>query len=170
MANSGEIVVFRYDIDRRYTFVNRMVLELWNLTESVVLGKRMDDLFTAFEPEQFIRAFENQESGVLESETKIEGAHYYFRCFFTPLFDEHGNFKGMLEQRTNITEQREAEKLLRASENKYRYLANSGEAYITVFGVDKRCTYVNELICTYTGYSEKELLGQYVDIFMDENA
>ena len=170
LSNLGEIHILKYNKDRAYTYANSLVLDFWSKTENDVYGKSLQEVFELKETETFINAFQLQQSVTLECAFQCKGQNYYFRCYLTPLFDEKHQFNGMLEQRINITEQREAELKLKESESRYRDLANSGETYIAVFGTDKCCTYVNQQICGYLGRSEEELLGEYVDNFLPLNA
>ena len=59
----------------------------------------------------------------------------------------------------DITDRKKAEEALRESEQKYRTLANHGQALIWTSGTDKFCNYFNDIWLEFTGRSLEQELG-----------
>jgi PAS domain S-box-containing protein len=59
---------------------------------------------------------------------------------------------------TDITLRRQMEKALVESESKYRSLVESGGASIAIVDIEGKFTFVNDTLCTMTGYSREEIL------------
>jgi len=74
--------------------------------------------------------------------------------------DETGNVTGMWGIVSNITERKQAEEALRASQERYRYLVR--HAPTGIYEVDltaRKFLSVNDAMCEYTGYTREEFLS-----------
>jgi len=59
----------------------------------------------------------------------------------------------------DITVQKESEELVRESEERYRTLADAGQALIWTTGTDKKCDYFNQPWLSFTGRTAEQELG-----------
>ena len=84
---------------------------------------------------------------------------------FNPVFSDD-NFIGILTHSIDVNEQLESQRKLEKREEKYRLLANSGEALIAVFDSNYCCTFINEPFVNFSGITEERALGKAVDRFM----
>ena len=76
-----------------------------------------------------------------------------------PIFDDEGRPIGAIESLRDITPQRTAENMLRASEEKYRNLLESiDEGYFEI-DLSGNFTLINDTVCKVFKYSRDELLG-----------
>ncbi|MBK7014791.1 MAG: PAS domain S-box protein [Sulfuritalea sp.] len=73
--------------------------------------------------------------------------------------DDEGNPVAMVGIGTDVTERKQAEDVLRESEQHYRTLANGGAALIWTAGPDKLCDYFNEPWLRFTGRRLEQELG-----------
>ncbi len=62
---------------------------------------------------------------------------------------------------------RQAEESLRESQGRYRAIIETTQEGIWTFDADRKITYVNERLASMLGYSRDELVGQFVDRFID---
>ncbi|KAA3659204.1 MAG: PAS domain S-box protein [Chloroflexi bacterium] len=79
--------------------------------------------------------------------------------------DEDGHFRTTLH---DITEQKQAEKALSASEQKYRHLVEALQEGIWVIDKDARTTFVNQSMADMLGYTIDEMQGRHLFSFMDK--
>jgi PAS domain S-box-containing protein len=85
----------------------------------------------------------------------------------SPLYDSKGDIVGAIESIRDITERKEAEKMLQESEEKYRSLASSIDL---MYLVDKDCRYLfmNEGLLSRLGISLGDVEGKSYDDFHSE--
>ena len=85
----------------------------------------------------------------------------------SPLYDSKGDIVGAIESIRDITERKEAEKMLQESEEKYRSLASSIDL---MYLVDKDCRYLfmNEGLLSRFGISLGDMEGKSYDDFHSE--
>ena len=86
--------------------------------------------------------------------------HYYEVTGHNMLDDPH--VAGIVANYRDITERKQAEDALRASERKFRALAENIPSVVYLYKNDNRCTmiYLNDSIEELTGYSKKEFLEE----------
>ena len=75
------------------------------------------------------------------------------------LQDTDGAIVGTLGAAEDITAQKRTAAKLQESELQYRTLANSGQALIWTAGLDKKCTYFNQIWLAFTGRALEQELG-----------
>ncbi len=88
----------------------------------------------------------------------------------SPLYNSKGDIVGAIESIRDITERKEAEKMLQESEEKYRSLASSIDL---MYLVDKDCKYLfmNEGLLSRFGISLRDVEGKsYEDFHAEEDA
>ena len=75
-----------------------------------------------------------------------------------PIFDEKGELTGIVHLMTDITERKQAEELLRESEERFKVLHNASFGGIAIHdnGIILEC---NQGLSEMTGYSQDELIG-----------
>jgi two-component system, cell cycle sensor histidine kinase and response regulator CckA len=85
-----------------------------------------------------------------------------------PMYDENGNVTGDMGLMEDITERRRAEEALRASEQRFRSLAEESSDWIWEMDAAGRFTYCNPRAGEITGYRPEEMLGKTADFVMSE--
>lgn len=91
------------------------------------------------------------------------GKKYWLRIQSQPRFDEAGNLKYFFAIETDITKEKEAEKVLKTSEERYRYLFDHNPASIIIWDMETlQILETNETAVALYGYSRKEFLGKTV--------
>ncbi|MDD1716493.1 MAG: PAS domain S-box protein, partial [Methanolinea sp.] len=77
----------------------------------------------------------------------------------TPICEEDGTFSGYCGVDEDITEQRRADETLRASEERFRGMAERSSDLILILDREMNPTYVSPSIRTILGYEPEEVLG-----------
>lgn len=108
--------------------------------------KRKGDLLCA---ESFIPSLKNG-----------QGAHLW--GIVAPFYDQHGRRCGAIECVRDVSEEKQMEITLRASEQKYRELVMLANSIILRWSRNGQITFLNEYGQNYFGYSEAEIIGRHV--------
>ena len=87
------------------------------------------------------------------------------------VFDKKKNLKAIEGFIIDITDRKSTEDALRDSEKKYRHIYKNAPAGIFEIDFEKlKLINVNEVMCTYSGYTEKELLSMNpMDLFTEDS-
>ena len=129
---------FAYILDRkgRFAFVNQALLDLWGLTLKEAVGKNFfelkypEELATRLQ-QQIEKVFTTKEGLTDETEyTSQTGAGGYYEYIFRPVFDREGNVELVAGSTRDITDRKRVEAELRASQERYRTLAESLESQV----------------------------------------
>ncbi len=94
---------------------------------------------------------------VLDTKGEITGWAQHFS--YPLLNSETGQLIGVIEYIRNITDRKQAEDALKASEERYRTIIETIEDGYYEVDLTGNFTYLNEAMAQLTGYSTKELLG-----------
>lgn len=87
------------------------------------------------------------------------------------IYGDDGKPKGFRGIVRDITERKNAEQALSESEEKYRHLFNYAPSGLYEIDFTKgKLVSVNDVVCEYTGYSERELLSMSVYDFLTEES
>ncbi|PKL37610.1 MAG: hypothetical protein CVV44_14785 [Spirochaetae bacterium HGW-Spirochaetae-1] len=89
-----------------------------------------------------------------------QGAHLWGVA--APLYDHNGRQCGAIETVRDVTEQKQMEEALRASEREYRELMMLANSIILRWSRDGKITFLNEFGLRFFGYTEAEIIGRHV--------
>jgi PAS domain S-box-containing protein len=89
-----------------------------------------------------------------------KGEPIWLRTSLIPLRDDAGRVIGVLGIYENITPQKQIEKALRESEERYRTLVENAPVGIFITGNNFEYLYVNDEMCSLFGYPRHEMLGK----------
>ena len=90
----------------------------------------------------------------------------YFDVYIRPLLNASGTIEGYLSQYVDITERKEAEAALQASEQQYRTLVETANSIICTVDTAGTITFINDYGAQFFGYTPDELIGQNVMIII----
>jgi len=94
------------------------------------------------------------------------GAEHWLLSQITPVRDNDGQILGALSYSTDITELKEAEKALQASELRYRTIVEQTFAPVAIIQSDGTLSFGNEAASEIIGLSREELVGRSIRDFV----
>jgi PAS domain S-box-containing protein len=173
IADASTDAIFAKDIDDRFIVFNRAAVRLTGKNAEEVLGR---DEMAVFPPE-IARNLIDDNRRVIAEDCAITFqedllAAEGWRTFLTtkgPMHDSGGGLIGMFGIARDITERKQAEMGLRASEERYRMVLENAADAVLVANPDGRLIYANQNASQMLGYSVDQLLAMNVqDIAPEE--
>ncbi len=152
--------ILAVDNNGKVVKTNRRFAELWHIPQSLIdsgddnklLNFVVDQLF---EPESFIKKVQSLYGS---SETDIDTLNFkdgrVFERYSSPMFVEN-SIIGRVWSFRDITERKQAEQALRASESKFRAVSDTSAAAIFIYQGEK-FVYWNPASLSITGYSDSD--------------
>jgi PAS domain S-box-containing protein len=169
-ATKDDIISFK-DGDGRWLLANKAQLELLHLEGVDYIGKTNSEL-AKYSPfyEHYFEKWQKLDELCWETRVPMRydaevplptGETLIFDAIKVPIFNDDGSRKFLIIIGRNVTEERETQKELKKSEEKYKSLVeNLQEAIvITRNGVIEFC---NNAFCKLTGYEASQLLGRSI--------
>jgi PAS domain S-box-containing protein len=168
---------FEVDIAGNFTFFNDSMCKLIGYSPSAMTGMNNREYMDAENAkrvfETFNRVYETGKptKGFNWEIIKVDGTRRQVDTSVSLITDEDGNRIGFRGVARDITGRKQAEQALSESEEKYRQLVNHAPTgiYRVDFNAGKLVS-VNDVMCEYTGYSEKELLTMRALDFLTEES
>jgi len=173
VAESIYDIIWTSDMDLRFNYVSPSVERFIGHTPEELVGKTIIEHLTPSSSEaateMFLNAFAAEDSRVSDSSKSRtmelqrlhkNGSVVWGELSFTFLRDTKGRLAGILGVTRDITERKEAERVLKASEEKYRRLVqDSIDAIVIVKGLHIRL--VNQAALRMWGcQTEEEMVGR----------
>lgn len=154
----------------------------WNLGAQRLKGYRAEEIvgkhFSRFYcPEEVAKGRPEHELKIAAAEDRMEdegwrvrkdGSRFWASTVITALRDQTGNLRGFGKVTRDITERRLAEELQRASEERFRAVAETANDAIVSADTHGNITYFNRSAELIFGYSAAEVLGKPLTLLMPE--
>ncbi|MEN6609379.1 MAG: PAS domain S-box protein [Methanoregulaceae archaeon] len=169
LVENANTIILKWDRQGNITFFNEYAQRFFGYSPEEIIGKPL--IGTIVPPtesgssrdlsiliENIVRYPEDHVYNENENIRK-NGERVWIQWWNKPLFDEKGDFTGLLSIGTNITERREFESALRESEDRYRVLVENAGIAICVIQGDK-FRYVNPCAMEVCGYSRDEIMSR----------
>ena len=140
---------------KRFTAASR---RLFNLSPSD-LGRPIGDFASSLVPNDLLSAArEVQASRVVnELEVHTSDGHFYLRRIL-PYFTDEGDIGGVVVTFAPIDMLKRAEQEIRASEKRFRTLADTSPVFIWISGLGAKLEFVNQRFVNDTGWAAENLL------------
>ncbi len=125
------------------------------------LGRPVADVLRRFADEMLLDDARRvlTELTPLAKEVQADDGRWYFRRI-TPYRTQDDRIEGVVLTFVDVSDIKQAEQAMRASEKKYRDLAESANSVIIRWKPDGEITYVNRYGLSFFGYREEEILGR----------
>ncbi|HET9049461.1 MAG TPA: diguanylate cyclase [Chiayiivirga sp.] len=169
--------IFATDLEGRYTYANRLVLDLVGRPLDEVLGKRFADFFgehaSAQSQETDARVLRDGETITCE-ESNDAGGSGAQRTYWTikkPLRDSHGTIVGMLGVSYDITEKKQLEDTVCEQKAMLDAILTNVDALVYMKSSDRRFLYANQQVADAIGLPLERVIGRRdVDVLPAEVA
>ncbi|MEC4805435.1 MAG: PAS domain S-box protein [Jaaginema sp. PMC 1079.18] len=168
VTNAAPVLLWITNPQGDRTFVNQPWLEFTNADLDAPLGKGWLDFVHPEDRDRVLKALQNSFESycILEIEYRLrhkDGSYHWFLDRSQPHFDSEQQFQGYIGCCVEISDRKAAEAALQESEERYRFLFNSGSDLIVVHhfddnGIPSEFIEVNDIACQVLGYSREELL------------
>jgi PAS domain S-box-containing protein len=130
-------------------------------------GKRrpilLDLIYSSHEEVYRDYPYLKKEKDVLQTETDkplVKGKKRVLSGKAGPLYDSEGRIIGAIESIRDVTERRESEEALKASEERYRLFINGTDDIVYLKDEQRRYIFINRAATIFLGKQEKEIIGR----------
>ncbi|MEZ4722418.1 MAG: PAS domain S-box protein [Flavobacteriales bacterium] len=154
------------DLGGAFVDANNTFCRMVGYSLEELLKKKISDLTLPEDLEESNQLINQLTQGDLDSfqvekrYIRKDGSVLWCLTAVTLLKNLDGHPENMVAMLVDISERKNAERLLSESETKYRSLVNNIAEGIIRRDMDEKIIYVNDSFCKMIGYEEKELLGQ----------
>ena len=162
--DSIEDFVYLFDLEGRFTYANRPLLDLWGLERTDAVGKGFAELGY---PPDLVDLHRRQIEEVVETGRPIrddnayvapDGGEGHYEYIFTPILGEGGSVVAVAGVTRDVTVQRRAEGVVRAREQWYQALFEQAPAFMALLrGPEHRFEFVNPAFLLVVG--DRPLVG-----------
>jgi PAS domain S-box-containing protein len=164
-VSQSPVTVVITDVDGKIEYVNPKFTELTGYTAEEVIGRNPRFLKSSAHPPEFYeQLWETITSGrewrgVFQNKKK-GGGLYWEDAVISPVFDAEGVITNYLAVKEDITERKEAEEAIKASEKRYRTLFEDSLDVVFIATPDGELLDINAAGVELFGYSDsEEMLG-----------
>jgi PAS domain S-box-containing protein len=156
--------VWVIDAESRTQYVNRRMGDMLGLAAQDMLGRYPSDFLFAEDLEEARSLFRLKRMGDDRPFDfrlrRTDGAAVWCRIANRPLFDDGGQFLGVLGLFSDVTDRKRLEEALSLSERHYRTLADAVPGIVFTSEPNGFCDYCNQRWYDYTGLTEEQTLGE----------
>ncbi|MFO0623640.1 MAG: PAS domain S-box protein [Polyangia bacterium] len=167
-ANEG---IWLIDRNFRTTFANHQMAALLGTTREAMIGADVSQfVFPEDVPSYRARMRERRKGTDGRYETrlrKLDGTECWIQCSAKAIMSNTGQFLGSFGMFTDVSQRRQTEALLRASEKRFRAIIEASTEGILVFSSSSSMIrYANPRACEMLRFSFEELTGfSFLDLF-----
>ena len=173
MAENISDYIWSTDRNLRLTYVSPGVATLLGYTAEELMAKKLEDQMTpdsvALVRKLYAQEIAKEEKGskeqpqaqALEVEyRRKDGSTFWAEARVRPVIDSEGKVVSIVGMTHDISDRKKAEAELRASERRYRLLADNVTDFIWTMGWNLRLTYVSPGVTRLQGYTPEEVMAE----------
>lgn len=166
VLNNVGAFIYTKDLKGFYTYVNKAVLDLFDKKFDEVVGFDDSHFFDLDLSEQLNKNdqkvmlegidVESEETNYIKSlkETRI------YKAVKKPLFDKNGNIVGMCGISTDITDEKNLQKMVKSQKQLLNAVLDNADAYIYMKDIERTFQYVNSKVAELFGESADNIIGK----------
>ncbi len=153
------------DRDGRFAFANGRMAGIVGYEPAELIGKTVIELVEPAGRAELALRFEERKRGIAGFAASAfihkDGSVRQVVVESTPIFNDTGEYEGVLAMIADVSARRAAEAALRASENRFARLAEIAVIGIANVGLDGTIRDANETLCRMCGYSPHEMIDGF---------
>ncbi|MGB9965713.1 PAS domain S-box protein [Halobacterium hubeiense] len=166
-APVGIVLTDPYQDDNPIIYANDKFTALTGYEQQEVVGRNCRFLQgeeTAAEPLEELRtAVDNRDPVTVELRNyRKDGTMFWNRVRVAPVFDDDGDLELFVGFQDDVTERKQNEQQLQSHSARLEALFEHSPDMFAVHDIDGKIRDVNQRLCDELGYTESELVGQYV--------
>jgi PAS domain S-box-containing protein len=170
LASAGE-GIYGLDRDGNTTFVNPAVVQMTGYEEDELLGQAQHAILhhskpngSPYPPEECPIYGALRDGSVHHVDTEVfwrkDGSSFPVQYTSTPIRNDQGDLEGAVVTFSDITDRKQAEKVLQESEERFRLLNEAIPQQVWTARPDGSLDYVNQRVLKYFDCSFEEIIGQ----------
>lgn len=157
------VLLTRCGADRRYAFVNRAAAEFLGRPPSEIIGRTISEVIGETADHSISPHIDRVLAGeTVEFETEIPYAHpgpRFMHVTYTPDRDARGEVVGWFASLVDVTMQKQAERALGESEQRFSAMADAAPVLMWISDTDKLCTWFNRPWLDFVGRTMEQEIG-----------
>jgi PAS domain S-box-containing protein len=165
LVEAANDIIYETDTRGRFIYVNPKAVEFTGFSKKELLEITYHDLIgedyklrvQAFYRNQFE---EGKRSTYLEFPILTKGKTVLWIGQNAQILEDEGGMLGMMAVARDVTERRDSDSVIRFSEKKYRGMIENLQFGLLEVSMEEKITFVNDAMCTITGYRPDELIGE----------
>jgi two-component system CheB/CheR fusion protein len=164
VMNAVPDFVYQFDREGRFTYINRALLDLWQKSSDEAIGKNFHEL--GYPPELATKLHHQIDEVIQTGKTLKDDTPYtsaigerQYEYIFVPLRGADGTVEAVAGVTRDVTDRRQAEEALRASEQQFRTVADNVPQLIWTNLSDGTANYFNRRWYEYSGLSFEDSFG-----------
>ena len=163
LAESLPQVVFEMDFAGSITYANEVAFEMFGYTHDDLGSVNALELIEDVDKERVagavMKMMDGRSDGAIREyiARRKDGTTFPVRAYTSLIVDDEDNRVGIRGMLTDITEEKEAERIIRESEQKYRDLFENASDLIQSVDTEGKFVYVNNAWRDTMGYTEEEV-------------
>jgi PAS domain S-box-containing protein len=173
LATKQIAAVTRCSRDFRYLWANQQCADLLQRPLDEIVGRPISEVLGEEAFASQFHHFERVLSGekvVYEEEVNYQSVgRIWIAATYTPTLNAGGAVDGWVAVILDVTERKQAELVLRESEERFRLVANTAPVMIWMSGPDGEISYLNQCWLDFTGRSEPDLLTDLAQVVHPED-
>ena len=176
VAQSSQDWIWETDREGRYTYSSQAVKNILDYEPEEIIGKYYYDFFVPESREQLKQIFKGSSDRkesffrIVNRRVRRDGHQIFLESTGVPLLDAKGKVIGYRGTNRDITESKQAEEMLRESEQRLQRVIQGSPIPTFFIGKDHRVIYWNKALEELSGIRAEEMIGttQHWRAFYDE--